>query len=300
LAPAVHAAQDAELYAVAARDPSRAAALRPTGPTYASYEELLADPLVDAVYLALANDAHAPWTLAALEAGKHVLCEKPLGLNVSDVDEMITTAAHTERVLVEALWYRWHPQLQRAQELLASGRIGAVRHLDAGFTFNGVPAGNYRLDVSRGGGALYDLGCYPISAALMAFGQPPVDVTATFGLGDTGVDLSADVRLTFPDGEAVVHVAMNEPARNWLTITGDDGDLEIVDRPFTAWFGPDSELRVGTEVVRVGATDPYRVMVEHVSAVIEGRPGYVVPLSETRLTAAVVDAAFRSAGRSTS
>jgi predicted dehydrogenase len=142
---------------------------------------------------------------------------------------------------------------------------------------------------------LYDVGCYPISAALWAFGRSPALVTATALRGETGVDMRADVGLQFDDGVANVHVSIDEPDRQRLSITGDLGGLEIRDRPFTAWFGPDSELRVGGDLVTVPATDPYRVMIEQVSAAIRGEPAHVVPLVESRATAAVIDAAFESA-----
>jgi xylose dehydrogenase (NAD/NADP) len=295
LAPAVHAADGAELYSVAARDSRRAAALAPSGPAYSTYEGLVADANVDAVYVALPNDRHRPLTMAALEAGKHVLCEKPLGLNVGDVDVMADAASRSGRLLAEALFYRWHPQTQRTEQLVRDGRIGEVRHVDAGFTFNGVAPDSFRLDPRHGGGALYDLGCYPISAALSAFGESPLAVEATVSRGPTGVDLSADLVLQFADGDAHLHVAIDEPARQWLSITGDELSLVVAERPFTAWFGPDSELRIGAEVTTVPATDPYRLMVEQVTATIAGDPAYVVPLEETRKTAAVIAAAFESA-----
>src|SRR3954452_7430087 len=196
----VHAAAGAELYAVGARDIDRATALRPTGSAFASYEQVLADPDVDAVYIALANDAHCPWTIAALEAGKHVLCEKPLGLDVGELEAMAAAAQRADRLLVEALFYRWHPQIRKAVELLAAGRVGTVRHVDAGFSFTGVAEGNYRLDPAKGGGVLYDLGCYPISAALWAFGGAPVEARASVLRGATGVDVTAGVRLTVCGG----------------------------------------------------------------------------------------------------
>src|SRR4051794_4357808 len=292
---AVHAAAGAELYAVGARDIDRATALRPTGSAFSSYEQVLADPDVDAVYIALANDTHCPWTIAALDAGKHVLCEKPLGLDSGEVAAMAAAAERADRLLVEALFYRWHPQIQTAVALLSAGRVGTVRHVDAGFSFTGVAPGNYRLDPTKGGGALYDLGCYPVSAALWAFGRAPVEVQTSVVRGDSGVDISADLDVTFDGGEAALHVSMGEPDRQWLTITGDDGVLEVADRPFTAWFGPDGEIRVGADVVRVPATDPYRVMVEQVSAAVEGERAFVVPLDESRMIAAVIDAAFASA-----
>jgi predicted dehydrogenase len=295
LAPAVYAASNADLYAVAARDAERARALLPTGRAYSSYDEVLADANVDAVYIALANDAHHRWTIAALEAGKHVLCEKPLGLDVREIDEMTSAADDAGRLVVEALFYRWHPQIQRAEQLVRDGSIGRIRNVDAGFAFSGVAPDNYRLDPQRGGGALYDVGCYPISAVLWAFGRSPTSVTATVARGETGVDLSADASLHFDDGQANVHVSIDEPGRQWLTITGDDGVLEVPEQPYTARFGPPSELRIGNDVYTTSATDPYRVMVEQVSAAVRGEPAYVVPLAESRATAAVIDAAFMSA-----
>jgi xylose dehydrogenase (NAD/NADP) len=295
LAPAVHAAAGAELYAVAARDARRAAALGPAGPAYSSYDELIADRDVDAVYIALPNDAHAPWAVAALENGKHVLCEKPMALNVVEVDAMAAAARRSGRGLVEALFYRWHPQMQRAEGLLRSGRIGTVRRVEAGFCFSGVADGNFRLRPEHGGGALYDVGCYPISAAVWAFGCTPSTVSASLRVGPTGVDLSAELVLRFADGEAVIHVAMDEPDRQWLTVAGDAGVLAFDARPFMAWFGTDSVLTVGADRVVVPATDPYRLMVEDVSAVFRGEPGFVVPLHESRAVASVVDAAFASA-----
>ena len=295
--PALHAAAGAELYAVAARDVERAAALAPTGGVYPSYDELLRDPGVDAVYIALHNAVHAPWAMAALRAGKHVLCEKPLALSAADVDVMAVAAAHADRLLIEALFYRWHPQIRRSEQIVRDGRVGTVRHVEAGFSFSGVAADTFRMQPEHGGGALYDLGCYPISAALCAFGRMPDTVSATLQRGSTGVDVSADLVLHFDEGEAVLHVSMDEPGREYLSITGDRGVLHVVDRPFTAWFGADSELRLDADVMVVPASDPYRLMVEQVSAAMRGEPAYVVPLHESRAVAAVVDAAFESAGK---
>ncbi len=162
LAPAVAAADGAVLLAVAARDITRAAALGPAGRVYDDYAGLVADDEVDAVYISLTNEVHAHWSIAALQAGKHVLCEKPLAMNAREAVAMSEAANAAGRRLVEASWYRWHPRVRRAQELLAAGRIGSVRHVSAGFTFAGNLAGNYRLEPTRGGGALYDVGCYAV------------------------------------------------------------------------------------------------------------------------------------------
>jgi predicted dehydrogenase len=300
VAPALHAAAGAELYAVAARDRSRAGALNPTGPVYGSYAELLADAVVDAVYISLHNSVHVEWTLAALEAGKHVLCEKPLGLTTAEIDAMREASQRCGRLAVEALMYRWHPRARLAEQLLRDGRIGSVRHVAAGFTFGGVAADNYRLDTTLGGGALYDIGCYPVSAALMAFGDAAVqDVVARIEVGPTGVDLAADLLIQFADGEAEIHVGMNEPERQWAIVSGDAGEIELSRPAYTAWLGSGAELLVsdgrGTERIVITDTDAYRVILEDVSAAIRGEDAYVVPLSDSRAVAAVIDAAFVSA-----
>ncbi|HST82829.1 MAG TPA: Gfo/Idh/MocA family oxidoreductase, partial [Kineosporiaceae bacterium] len=137
LAPAVHAADGVVLQAAAARDQHRAAALEPAGHSYADYHQLLADPTVDLVYVALDNAGHLPWTLAALAAGKHVLCEKPLGLDPAAVAAMTAAAAEHDRLLVEAFWYRWHPRTRRLEQLLTQGALGPVQQVESEFTFSG-------------------------------------------------------------------------------------------------------------------------------------------------------------------
>lgn len=299
LAPAVHAATGAALQAVAARDLDRGRALGPLGEVYADYADVIADPQVDAVYVALANDAHRPWTERALAAGRAVLCEKPLGLSAAEVDAMAAAATAAGRPLVEASMYRWHPRVRRAAELLADGAVGSVREVRAGFSFPGVPEDNYRLDPAMGGGALYDIGCYAVSAALWAFGTPPVAVTARTDLHPGGVDRTADLVVEFPDGRAELHVSMVEPERQWLEIDGEAGTLELPGTPYSAWVDTPTELVVSragsTDRLAVPATDPYRVMVEEVSRAARGEPAYVVALTDSRATAAVLDAAFASA-----
>ena len=300
LAPAVASAPGAVLHAAGARDVERARALGPQR-AYGSYEEVLADDEVEAVYISLTNDAHLPWTLAALEAGKHVLCEKPLGLTAAEVDEMAAAVDELagDRLVVEASWYRWHPRVRLAQERLAD--IGTVRHVAAGFTFAGDLDGNYRLEPARGGGALYDVGCYAVSACLWAVGRGlPQDVVARSELGPTGVDLSTRAVLAWDGVEAEVHAAIDREDGQWLVITGERGELELRGREaFTAWRDTATELWVSdgtsTERVPVPAVDAYAVMVEEVSSAVRGGPGFVLPLRESRQTAAVLDAAFASA-----
>ncbi|HEU5034732.1 MAG TPA: Gfo/Idh/MocA family oxidoreductase [Mycobacteriales bacterium] len=300
LAPAVHGAAGAELYAVAARDLDRARGLHPRGPVFGSYDALLADPDVDAVYISLTNDVHAEWSIAALRAGKHVLCEKPLAMNSGEVDAMTAAAAASGRLLVEASWYRWHPRVRAAQELLSAGAIGAVHHVNAGFVFAGELTGNYRLEVARGGGALYDVGCYAVSAAQWAFGGAPVrEVVARQQLGPSGVDVVTEAVLSFDAGEAQIRAGISEPPRQWLVISGDDGELELRDAAYTSWVEDETLLLVSdgstTERRAFPPTDPYRVMVEEMSSVMTGGAGWLLPLAQSRATAAVLDACFASA-----
>jgi xylose dehydrogenase (NAD/NADP) len=289
LAPAVHEASGAVLQAAAARDPERAKALGPVT-VHPTYDALLADPDVDAVYISLSNEAHLPWTLAALAAGKHVLCEKPLCLTAEEVDQI--AAAQGDLLVVEASWYRWHPRVRLAQQHLA--QIGEVRHVSAGFAFEGSLDGNYRLDPSRGGGALYDVGHYAVSAALWAVGRGlPKDVAARARWSDSGVDLSTEAVLDWDGATAQIRAGIDEGAGQWLVITGDHGELELRDAPFTSWTGQPTELMVsdGSTTTRlpVSPENAYRIMVEEVSSVIQGGPGWVLPLAESRLTAAALD-----------
>ena len=288
LAPAVHAAEGAVLQAAAARDPLRAKGLGPVR-VLPSYEAVVEAEDVDAVYVALANDQHLPWSLAALRAGKHVLCEKPLCLTAAEVDQL--AAAAGDRVCVEASWYRWHPRVRLAQRHLAD--IGPVRHVSAGFTFGDVPAGDYRLDPAMGGGALYDVGCYAVSACLWAVGEgAPTSVTADLRLGPTGVDLDSRLELGWASGAtAEVRASVDDGEGQWLVITGAAGEIELRDQPYASWRAA-TELHVQGRPIAVPAVDAYQVMVEEVSSVLSGGPGWVLPLAESRQTAEVIDRAF--------
>jgi predicted dehydrogenase len=296
LAPAVEAAAGATLQAVAARDVERARSLRPAT-AYGDYAELLADADVDAVYISLTNEQHRPWAIAAMRAGKAVLCEKPLALSAQEVDEMVAVSEETGQLLVEASWYRWHPRVQLAQQRLAD--IGAVSHVAAGFTFDARLEGNYRLDPARGGGALYDVGCYAVSACLWAVGALPTEVSARSTYGPTGVDLTTEAILEWDGAQAEVRAGIEGSTGQWLVITGERGEIELRDAPYTSWTDDVTELWVsdgrGTDRIPVPAANAYQRMVEEVSAVIAGGDGWVLPLAESRATAAVLDAIRASA-----
>ncbi|HYO19839.1 MAG TPA: Gfo/Idh/MocA family oxidoreductase, partial [Dermatophilaceae bacterium] len=272
-------------------DSARAATLDPVA-SVGSYAEICARDDVDAVYVSLPNDDHLHWVQFALEAGKHVLCEKPLGMNAAEVAVM---RAHSERSglqLVEAAWNRWHPRTQRIDALVAP--ITGQRAVRAWFTFPGVPAGNYRLDPARGGGALLDVGCYTVSAALAALGADALAVVSVERhLGPTGVDLTTAAVLRHANGSAAVTASFERPEAQGLTIEAPGLVIEFGGQAFTTWREPcvlrvveDGDLREE----RFAACDPYRLMVEAVSARIRGADAWVLPLATTESVAATLDA----------
>ena len=291
LAPAVHAADGAVLQVAGARDPARAEALGPAR-SVGSYEQVCASDDVDAVYVALANDDHITWVLAALAAGKHVLCEKPLGLDAAQVDVMVRAARDAGLVLVEAAWNRWHPRTRRFEELVAD--LPGPRSIETRFTFTGVPEDNYRMDPQRGGGALLDVGCYAISAALLALGTDTAQVSdAVQHVGPTGVDLTTTAVLVHPNGTARATASFEQPESQGISVQVPGASLGFVGQAFTSWHEP-SALRITADGVtreeRFAACDPYRLMVEAVSDRIRGGDAWVLPLSATAAVAAQLDA----------
>jgi xylose dehydrogenase (NAD/NADP) len=291
MAPAVHAAAGAVLQAVGARDAGRAVALEPAG-SVGSYAEICARDDVDAVYVSLANHDHLHWVQVALEAGKHVLCEKPLGMDAAEVAVMRSAADQSGRLLVEAAWNRWHPRTRRIDQLVAP--IAGQREVRAWFTFSGVPADNYRLDPARGGGALLDVGCYTVAAALAALGAGAVDVSGVERhLGPTGVDMTTAAVLTHPNGSARITASFERPEAQGLTIDSPGLSVEFGGQAFTTWREPCVLRVVQDGAVReeqFAACDPYQLMVEAVSARIRGEDAWVLPLDTSEAVAATLDA----------
>jgi predicted dehydrogenase len=299
MAPAVHAARGATLQVVGARDPMRAAALEPVR-AVGSYEEVLAAADVDAVYISLPNDAHLGWVQAALAAGKHVLCEKPLGRTAEEVVQMTASAQAAGLLLVEAAWNRWHPRFRRVAELLSAAP--GPRSVQAWFTFPGVPADNYRLRPERGGGALLDVGCYAVGAALVSLGAGGVIEVTEVGrtIGPTGVDLTTEARLVHPNGTAHVTASFERPESQGWVVAGTGLEVDLLGQAFTSWRAQ-SALRVVEEgverVEQFPACDPYQLMVEAVSDRIRGQEAWVLPLEASREVADVLDRIAATRGR---
>jgi predicted dehydrogenase len=220
-----------ELVAVASRDPSRARAYatewdipRACG----SYEELLSAGDIDAIYVPLPNALHAEWTIAAIHAGKHVLCEKPLTTTLADHDAIEAAVRAAGRVAAEAFMYRHHEQTQRVRDLVASGALGTVSLVKGAFTFWLSREHDVRLDPALGGGSLWDVGCYPVSYARVVLGQEPVEATGMRHPASGGIDTSFAGQLRFPGGALLqFDSGFRAHFRTGIEIVGSDGVLTI-------------------------------------------------------------------------
>lgn len=301
IAPAIHSAQGAVLELVAARDISRAAALTPRRGAVDSYREAIHDPGIDAVYIALSNDGHLTWAVEALQAGKAVLCEKPLGRNAGEARAMRDVARETNGLLVEATWNLWHPRTARAAALLASDAIGTLTAISGSFVFDGVDEGNYRLDPALGGGALLDVGCYPLTGAVWAAGRSTVSVQGVDMVrAPSGVDLTTGANLTIGEVPVDIRASFIETAFESLTLQGTHGVIEFTGSDaYTSWLQP-SALRVldrdGERVEHFSPVDPYRLMIESVSAVVAGHGGWLPDPQWSITVADAMDAIAAEAG----
>lgn len=302
LLPPLAASARNELVAVASRDADRARAyaeLHGIPRSYGSYEELLASPEIDVVYNPLPNHLHVPLTVAAAQAGKHVLCEKPLALSVAEVDAVIAAAATHGVVVAEAFMYRHHALTLHVRELVASGRIGQPLTARGSFSFPLTNPDDVRLDPAMGGGSLWDIGCYPLSYARTAFGEQPIEATGWWQLGDTGVDMAFWGMLRFPSGAvAQVDCSFRAPFRAQMELVGTEGMIVVPD-PFKP--DGDEKLFVGTaidqlEAVEVAGGPLYAGEVEDLAdAVLLGTTPRVT-LADTRANTAAIVALLASAG----
>ena len=292
MAPAVHATPNASLYAVASRDQDRSSTLEPQV-VHRSYQDLINDPMVDAVYISLTNAQHKEWVLAALNAGKHVLCEKPLAMNASEVDTMLDAATRNNRLVVEAVWTRWQPRMQRMAQIVKSGELGEVTGISSAFTFQGDLTNNYRLDPSLGGGALLDVGVYQAHLWLMllnedvGFSIESVERT----MSATGVDLTTRAQLQLNNNVAAQLLASFDlPSQQRIEVTGTTATMRTGEgEAFTLWKQP-STLLIGETVEHFEADDAFALMVQDVSAAIEAGEPTIFPATSSLRAAEIADA----------
>ena len=289
------------LAAVASRSPQKAqeyACQWDIPRAHGSYEDLLADPEIDVIYNSLPNALHAEWTIRAAQAGKHVLCEKPLALTLDEVDAIAAAAQKAGVVVAEAFMYRHHPQTLQARELLASGAIGPLQRVRGAFTFFLERPGDVRWDPARGGGSLWDVGCYPVSYARTVLAAEPVEVFGWQTLAPSGVDAAFVGQLRFPGGQmAQFDCGFRSPFRAEIEIVGEGGRL-IVQNPFKPGAG--EQLRLirndGREqLIPVAGQDLYLGEVEDLAdAVLLGKLPRV-SLADSRANVAALLALYQSA-----
>lgn len=295
LAPSIHSLEGHSVHAVAARDPARARSYaHDLGIPHAhlDYATLIADPDVDIVYVALTNDAHAEWSIGALDAGKHVLCEKPMALTAAEVAAMAEAARRNNRLLLEAFSYRFHPQFARLGTVLASGAIGRPVALSAAFTAT-MPSADFRWQRALGGGALYDLGCYANSILRVAAGREPAAASAIAAMRGE-VDATLTGLLDFGDGLAArLACSFEAPFAQHLTIAGEDGHLAL-DWPFTNRDRV-TTLAIGETTEQFAPMNPYAAMAEHFGHAALGREPLRFPPEESLAQARALDALFRAA-----
>lgn len=268
---------------------------------YGSYEALLADSDIDVVYNPLPNHLHAEWTIKALRAGKHVLCEKPLALSLSEVDAMAAAVNETGKVLAEAFMYRHHAQTLKVKEVVDSGILGRLQLIKSAFTFTLTREGNFRFVKEMGGGSIWDVGCYPISFSRMLVGEEPVEVFGWQVEGPGGGDESFIGQMRFANGvHAQFDSGFKSPSRSFVEIVGTDAVLKIPN-PFKP--GVKNELVLlhgGSEkLLKVGGTELYLGEVEDLcDAILFGKPSRV-SLQDSRGNIAAILAFIESARRRT-
>ena len=285
---ALRSAEGASLHVVAARDLTRAQSLGASR-AVTDYRSVIEASDVDAVYIALSNEAHLPWILAAVEAGKHVVCEKPLTLSPQDTELAFDAADDAGVLLVEAVWSRWHPRIERIVELCRNGALGDIESFLGTFTFPEVTPGNYRLDAERGGGALLDVGIYPLHVLAACLPEVEFRPTLVEQSGDGGVDLTTRVTLEWSNGRASIACSFVMPESQRLVITGTKQTVTIDDdQAFTSWRAP-SSLTIGARREIFAPVDAYQRMFEAVTARIRGDEAWVLPRHESERVAGMVD-----------
>ena len=287
--------------AVASRSAAQAAAYATEWKiprTFASYEAMLADPDVDVIYNSLPNALHTEWTLKAIQAGKHVLCEKPLALTVTDVDAIAAAAQQAGVVVAEAFMYRHHPQTLRVAEMIAQGAVGQPRLLRGAFSYLLTNRQDVRLRPELGGGCLWDVGCYPISFTRFLARAEPVEVFGWQVSGPSGVDELFTGQLRFASGLlAQVDSAFRLPFRAFMEIAGSERTL-TVPAPFKPQTDEEVILRHKNdlvEIIKIAGEPLYRGEIEDMAdAVLLGKPPRV-SLVESRGNVAVITALLESA-----
>ncbi len=303
MGPAIHAAKGAALVALATSDRAKAAGFSAFAPglkVHDSYDALLADPDIDAVYIPLPNHLHVDWSVKALAAGKHVLCEKPIALKATDIDRVIAARDASGRMAAEAFMIVHHPQFKRTRALIADGAIGRLRHVQTSFTYNNTDTTNIRNKADTGGGGLPDIGVYTFGAARFATGAEPVAITHARIDFEHGVDVFAQVSADFGDFTYGAIVSTRMQSGQGITFHGDGGILTLT-APFNANVYDQAQLTLETAmgvrtIERWPGVNHYVLQVEAFGAAATQGADYACPLEFSRGTQAMMDMVFAAAG----
>lgn len=299
MGPAIHAASGAELVALGTSSPDKAAPFQAFSPNlrvHATYDAVLADDGVDAVYIPLPNHLHIEWAMKALRAGKHVLIEKPVGLAATQIDPLIAVRDETGLVAVEAFMIAHHPQWERVRHLIADGAIGDLTHVDGVFTYNNPDLSNVRFDASKGGGGLPDIGVYTIGSTRIATGQEPIEIThADIDYRD-GVDITARVSARFKGFSAHWITSMNIHLTQFMTFLGTQGRIHV-SAPFNAGSYGEAQIELtqadgSVRVERWPEIKQYVLQVEAFGASVRDGVPYAWSLENAKATQAVIDAVY--------
>jgi predicted dehydrogenase len=300
--PAIHASKNGEMVAVASRDLEKAQAFAANlniPRAYGSYDALLDARDIDAVYIPLPNSMHREWTIKAAQAGKHILCEKPLALNADECIEMEAVARNARVLLMEAFMYRFHPRMERIIHLVQNGLLGELRHIQSAFTFRLTRPNNIRLMPELGGGALMDVGCYCVNVSRTIAAAEPLEVQAYARWADSGVDEQLCGTLRFANGLcAQFDCALTLERRETCTLAGTEGFISIP-AAFLPGIEPASyeEIRGRSERVlhTINGANEYQLMVEHFAdCILKGQPPRYSAL-EAAADMRVISALYRSA-----
>lgn len=301
--PAIQAASNGTLVAIASRDRARAeeAAQAASIPTVAdSYDALLSRDDIDAVYIPLPNSEHQRWTIAAINAGKHVLCEKPIALTTDQAEQMVAAAEKADVLLAEAFMYRHHPLVLKILELLHAGAIGELRLVRSTFSFGVVSRSNIRLNKELGGGALMDVGCYGVNLARLMTGAEPTDMAAVAEYGASGVDESFAGALRFPGGVlATFDVSLNAAGDTHYELIGSSGRI-WVRQGFKPSASDEGEIQIhqNGEISRIFTepTNQYTEMIEAFGKSVLNKRPFPYPARDAVANMRAIDA-LRDAAR---
>ena len=296
--PAIRQSTRSEVAAVASRSEVTAAGFNAEWhiPTITTYEGLLADPAIDIVYVPLPNGLHAVWATRALQAGKHVLCEKPLAITTGEVDAIVAAAERHGRIATEGFMFRHHAQTARIVEIVRDGALGTLRTIASAFTFNLTRSPDVRLDATLGGGSLWDVGCYPVSMAQLLAGAPPVAVSAEQRLGPNRVDEFFAATIEYANGVTCqFHCGFRAAYQSYLRLVGSAGVLHV-ERPFRPEGQPLLLQREGgVEQILVAGNAIFADEVADMEdAVLDVKPPRI-SLGESRRNVATIEALYRAA-----